>query len=530
MRVSIFALTALLGSAVALDKIVIKDNKFFNSVTGDEFFFKGLAYQPENGEPDPNNRDPLADTVGCKRDIESFKDLGINAIRVYQTDYTKNHDVCMAALEKAGIYVVLDVPAPSYAINRAYPEWTTDLFAKFRAKVDNFSVYKNVAAYVIGNEVTNDDKTTPAAAFVKAAARDIKAYLKKQNITTPVGYASNDEPSIRDQLAAHFVCSENNSENVDFYGMNLYNWCGDMTFETSGYEEFVKQYASYPVPVLLTEYGCNAQRPRKFPEVGSLYGSDMDTVFSGGFMYEYSEEANNYGLASVTYGKTGVEKTDDYDNFKKALAAVSPKGVKMSEYKQSSAKRPSCPSVTDTWHVAPKILPPTPSSASCQCISSSFSCAIKGNVTDSDAGKAGDLIGNVCKDVSCSEIQTNTAKGEYGHYAFCDVSVRASYAVNAYYEDKKQCKADGFDTQTAKPSSKADSCADKTTDINTPSNNNGRVPTVDDSELEDLESGSSSGHRSSSGSSLGTSAAGSVSMLALASTQVAVVFAAAMLI
>jgi hypothetical protein len=43
-------------------------------------------------------KDPIADVTGCKRDIDKFKSLGINTVRVYTIDNTANHDECMKAL------------------------------------------------------------------------------------------------------------------------------------------------------------------------------------------------------------------------------------------------------------------------------------------------------------------------------------------------------------------------------------------------------------------------------------------------
>lgn len=40
-------------------------------------------------------------------------------------------------------------------------------------------------------------------------------------------------------------------------------------------------------------------RPRLFDEVQALYSTDMIDVFSGGLIYEYSQEPNNYGLVEI---------------------------------------------------------------------------------------------------------------------------------------------------------------------------------------------------------------------------------------
>lgn len=38
-----------------------------------------------------------------------MKTLGTNAIRVYHVDSSANHDGCMAAFDKAGIYTLIDL-------------------------------------------------------------------------------------------------------------------------------------------------------------------------------------------------------------------------------------------------------------------------------------------------------------------------------------------------------------------------------------------------------------------------------------
>lgn len=60
------------------------------------------------------------------------------------------------------------------SINRASPAWGTNLLDLYIGTIEVFSKYDNVLAYNVGNEVANDINTTVAAAFVKAAARDVK--------------------------------------------------------------------------------------------------------------------------------------------------------------------------------------------------------------------------------------------------------------------------------------------------------------------------------------------------------------------
>ncbi|KAJ2051566.1 1 3-beta-glucanosyltransferase gel4 [Coemansia sp. RSA 922] len=499
-------------SAAALDAITIKGSKFFNSKTGEQFFFKGIAYQPRTGFKG-ETMDPLADTVGCKRDIEVFKDLGINSIRVYEVDYTKNHDTCMKLLEDAGIYLVLDMPSPKYSINRKQPYWDHDMMSHWTAKVDAFSKYKNLLAWIAGNEVANDVETTPSAAFVKAAIRDMKAYLKKKGLSTPVGYADNDDMHIRMNLINYFNCGDKDSR-ADFYGVNIYRWCGDTAdFKTSGYEDVTKNMTDYTIPSVLTEYGCNLVRPRTFPELKSLYGSDMGNTFSGGIMYEYSEEDNKYGIVKVNYGDSKVEKNDDYDNLKKALKDANPKTIKIGDYKPSG-KDSVCPKPSDTWHVKSEVLPPTPSSARCKCMMDSLGCTFKSENLSADEGKAvGEAVGHICGQTSCSEISYDTVKGNYGNFVACDPTQRSAWAVNKNYlnQNKAKCEVKGADTKTVSSPKQEDQavCLKEKDDVGnagSPSSNTGDSNSsgggsskTDSSDKE--ESGSESGSSSKNSSS-----------------------------
>jgi len=224
-----------------------------------------------------------------------LKKLNTNTIRVYAIDPTKDHSKCMQLLIDAGIYVVADLSQPGLSINRDSPAWTGTLFNRYAAVVDSFSTYNNVIGFFAGNEVSNNLTNTEASAFVKAAVRDTKAYIKAKNYRQMyVGYATNDDDKIREDMANYFNCGDSSAA-IDFWGYNIYSWCGDSSFTESGYDQRVKEFQRYSVPSFFAEYGCNTVKPRKFTEVGSIFSSEMTDVFSGGILYMYFEEANDYG-------------------------------------------------------------------------------------------------------------------------------------------------------------------------------------------------------------------------------------------
>lgn len=224
-----------------------------------------------------------------------LKELGMNTIRVYAIDATKNHDACMKLLDDAGIYVIQDLSNPKSSINRIDPAWNTDLFETYSGVIDAMAPYANTMGFFAGNEVSNMQSNTNASAFVKAAVRDSKSYIKSKGYRPiGVGYATNDDKDIRDDLKDFFNCGPA-SDSIDFWGYNIYSWCGDSSFQKSGYDLRTEEFSKYNVPAFFAEYGCNEVQPRKFTEVGALYGPEMTGVWSGGIMYMYFQETNDYG-------------------------------------------------------------------------------------------------------------------------------------------------------------------------------------------------------------------------------------------
>lgn len=239
--------------------------------------------------------DPLADPNGCKRDIPYLQKLRTNTVRVYAIDPKKDHTECMNALADAGIYVILDLSSPSQSISRSDPAWDGGLYSRYVSVIDAMANYTNTLGFFAGNEVSNAKNNTNASAFVKAAVRDMKRYIKAQNYRPlGVGYATSDDSSIRVNMANYFDC-ESADESIDFWGYNVYSWCGDSSYQKSGYESRTEEFQNYTVPVFFAEYGCNAVQPRKFTEVDALFSKPMTDVWSGGIVYMYFQEANDYG-------------------------------------------------------------------------------------------------------------------------------------------------------------------------------------------------------------------------------------------
>lgn len=204
----------------------------------------------------------------------------------------------MRQLSDAGIYVIADLSQPQLSINRDTPSWNDDLLNRYTSVIDTMQGYDNTLGFFAGNEVANQPNNTQASAFVKAAVRDSKNYIASRGYRNiGVGYAANDDEAIVDNMALYFACEgDDPASQVDFWGYNIYSFCGDSSFEESNYREHTDFYSSYPVPVFLAEYGCNEVQPRPFNDVPVLYGPQMADVWSGGIVYMYFQEQNDYGM------------------------------------------------------------------------------------------------------------------------------------------------------------------------------------------------------------------------------------------
>ncbi|KAJ5624469.1 Glycoside hydrolase superfamily [Penicillium lagena] len=346
--------SAVLGGSVT--PITVKGNAFFQG--NDRFYIRGVDYQPGGSS---KLADPIADADGCKRDIQKFKDLGLNTIRVYSVDNSQDHDECMNALAEAGIYLVLDVNTPKYAINRADPKTSyNDVYLQYVfATVEMFAKYDNTLAFFSGNEVINDGPSSKSAPYVKAVTRDIRTYLRARKLRhVPVGYSAADVDTNRLEMAEYMNCGPDD-ERSDFFAFNDYSWCDPSSFTISGWDQKVKNFTGYGIPLFLSEYGCNTNE-RKFEEVSALYSTEMTSVYSGGLVYEYSEESSNYGLVKIS--GNDVKELPDYDALKIAFSKTSnPKGN--GGYNSTGGANPCPAKNSPNWDVDGDSLPAMPAPA-----------------------------------------------------------------------------------------------------------------------------------------------------------------------
>lgn len=99
----------------------------------------------------------------------------------------------------------------------------------------------------------------------------------------------------------------------------------------------------------MSEYGC-ITNTRTFAETTALYQTDMTGVFSGGLVYEYAQEENNYGLVEIS-GSSVSEVGSQMDDLEKALAGVQDPSDG-GGYSTDNGPQ-DCPPQGDNWDTSP---------------------------------------------------------------------------------------------------------------------------------------------------------------------------------
>jgi hypothetical protein len=179
----------------------------------------------------------------------------------------------------------------------------------------------------------------------------MKAYMAAKNYRTiPIGYSAADIAELRPALQNYLACGSDSSQTIDFYGLNSYEWCGDSTYDTSGYSNLQAMSANYSIPIFFSETGCNVGGPRTFDDQAAIFGPDMVGTWSGSIIYEWVQETNNYGLVRYDNGQIyqdqpPIPMQPDYSNLETQWKTITPSGVAESTYTPSYSP-PPCPAST----------------------------------------------------------------------------------------------------------------------------------------------------------------------------------------
>ncbi len=263
------------------------------------------------------------------------------------------------------------LPADPNPKTMSGPSWNQTQFDHYAAVMDAFATYTNVLGFFVGNEVIATNNESSAAPYIKAAAHDMKAYRKsKKYRDIPVGYSAADIAELRPMLQDYLTCGGDDADTIDFFSLNSYEWCDPSTYSTSGYTNLQSMAEGFPVPIFFSETGCNVPGPRLFADQAAIFGPEMVNDWSGAIIYEWIQEANDYGL--ITYGSgeasdsvprngTPTAISPDFENLKSQWATLHPTGVVSSAYNAaSSVSSRACPAATaGGWEVDGNVALPT---------------------------------------------------------------------------------------------------------------------------------------------------------------------------
>jgi len=176
-----------------------------------------------------------------------------------------------------------------------------------------------------------------------------------------------DISPLRPNFQNYLTCGDT-ANDIEFFGLNAYEWCGNNSYGGSGYSALNAQVQNFPVPIFFSETGCIVPEPRLFQDQSAIFGSDMGGTWSGAIIYEWIQEDNHYGL--ITYGGgntnalnyaapaggfsrsgTPTPITPDFSNLKSVWATLTPSGVREAVYSPSITP-PPCPAETPgIWNI-----------------------------------------------------------------------------------------------------------------------------------------------------------------------------------
>ena len=389
------------------------------------------SYQPGGSDAfsATADTDPLSNGTSCLRDAALMQQLGINTIRVYNVDPTLNHDLCASIFNAVGIYMFIDVNSPlplqSLDPGNLDTSYSETYLNHIFSVVEAFGPYPNTLAFISANEVMNTVSTGQTAPpYIRAVTRDLKSYISNHlHRSIPVGYSAADVSQILTDSWAYLSCDINgdSSSRSDFFGLNSYSWCGPTSptanYDASSYGTVISTFGNTSIPVFFSEYGCNKVEPRVFDEVPVIYGN-MTSVLSGGLVYEYYEEDNNYGLVWI-YDNGTAQLRNDYNALQKQYNTLNVQALQSMDSSLASAQSPKCSSsLISSSGFNTSFTLPSPPSGGQSLIDNGISNPNQGKLvsvtTTTVADAVYDANGNAIKNLAIKPLaddQSNTPNG-----------------------------------------------------------------------------------------------------------------------
>ncbi|CDM28734.1 CAZyme family GH72 [Penicillium roqueforti] len=335
---------------------------------GKRFQIKGVVYGQRSSRSTPIDVLAGSRASQCAIDGPMIKALGANTISVGYIDATQSHDKCMQVFEDNGIYVLanmasqrdwslMNMTGMDVSSNIANSTWQMNVFKQYAAVLDSMAGYNNLLGLLVGDEIISGYTSVDLAPYLKAAARDMKAYTAaRQYRPISIGYATSAEYTYMQALGEYLVCGGNSDNAVDFYSVNDYQWCGNSSIKEYGYDTLTSKVEGLSVPTFFSEDGCDEVSPRLFGDQPAIFGSNMSSIWSGAIIDEWRQATGNYGLVSYTTSGVSTPTTlADYNALKSQWSSIS-----TNTEPPSTLSTPSCPaSINSYWPIDPSAALPT---------------------------------------------------------------------------------------------------------------------------------------------------------------------------
>ena len=151
-----------------------------------------------------------------------LKVLHANVVRTYYIDTAEDHSNCMTLFAQAGIYVMVDLMAPGYVLNTVNLIWNNVLYNRYTSVIDTMQNYTNLLGFILGDDVIGGISQNDSGPYLKAAVRDMKAYIRQKSYRPiPVGSVNTVDGQTGQYnnftFSDYLNCGD---KNIDFWGAN----------------------------------------------------------------------------------------------------------------------------------------------------------------------------------------------------------------------------------------------------------------------------------------------------------------------